>query len=201
MNTETSKERIIKKGAELVYFKGFNNTGIQDVLQAAEIPKGSFYFYFKNKEEFGLSLVDYFASFIMNIAQNHMRAEVADPVEGLKNFFTMYIDLMKKQKFTCGCPIGNLAQEMSDLSDSFRDRIAGFFSLAKGMIRDCLAEAQKRGRLGPDINPEELSNFIFNSWEGSLIEMKVSKSARPLEVFMNMVFGTLLRSHSRESGS
>jgi TetR/AcrR family transcriptional regulator, transcriptional repressor for nem operon len=193
MITETTKERIIKKGAELVYHNGFNNTGIQEVLQAAEIPKGSFYFYFKNKEEFGLSLIDYFASFINNIAQKHMQAGLADPVEGLKNFFVMYIDLMKRQKFTCGCPIGNLAQEMSDLSDSFRERIAGFFSVAKGLIRDCLAEAQKSGRLGPVINPEELSDFIFNSWEGSLIEMKVSKSARPLEVFMNTVFGVLLK--------
>jgi TetR/AcrR family transcriptional regulator, transcriptional repressor for nem operon len=193
MNSKTTKERIIKKGAELVYYKGFNNTGIQEVLQAAEIPKGSFYFYFKNKEEFGLSLIDFFASFITNIAQKHMRADVADPVEGLKNFFTMYIDLMKRQEFTCGCPIGNLAQEMSDLSDSFRERIAGFFSAATGMIRDCLAEAQKRGGLGPDINPEELSDFIFNSWEGSLIEMKVSKSSRPLDVFMKTVFGVLLK--------
>ena len=122
-----------------------------------------------------------------------MRVDREDPVEGLKSFFTLYIDLMKKQNFTCGCPIGNLAQEMSDLSDSFRERIAGFFDIAKGLIRDCLAEAQTRGRLRPDIHPEELSDFIFNSWEGSLIEMKVSKSPRPLDVFMNTVFGVLLK--------
>jgi len=60
MNSDTTKNRIIQKGAELVYLKGFNNTGIQEVLQAAEVPRGSFYFYFKNKEEFGLCLVDYF---------------------------------------------------------------------------------------------------------------------------------------------
>ena len=193
MNTETTKDRIIKKGAELVYSNGFNNTGIQEVLHAADVPKGSFYFYFRNKEEFGLSLIDYFASFIMHIAQKQMRAGMDDPVEGLKSFFILYIDLMKKQNFTCGCPIGNLAQEMSDLSDSFRERIAGFFDIAKGMIRDCLAEAQTRGRLRSDINPGELSNFIFNSWEGSLIEMKVSKSSHPLDVFMNTVFGMLLK--------
>ena len=69
MNAETTKQRIIKKGAELVYSNGFNNTGIQEVLHAADVPKGSFYFYFKSKEEFGLSLIDYFASFIMHMAQ------------------------------------------------------------------------------------------------------------------------------------
>jgi TetR/AcrR family transcriptional regulator, transcriptional repressor for nem operon len=193
MNAETTRDRIIKKGAELVYRKGFNNTGIQDILQAADIPRGSFYFYFKNKEEFGLNLIEHLSSLIIHIAQKHIQADITDPLEGLKNFFTLYINQMKKQKFACGCPIGNLAQEMSDLSDSFRERIAGFFSVAKGMIRDSLAEAQKRGRLRSDINPEELSDFIFNSWEGSLIEMKVSKSVRPLDVFMNTVFGVLLK--------
>lgn len=193
MDAETTKERIIKKGAELVYFKGFNNTGIQEVLKAAEVPKGSFYFYFKNKEEFGLILIDYFASFILNIARKQIRSEAVDSVEGLKNFFRMYIDIMKKQNFTSGCPIGNIAQEMSDLSESFRGRISGFYNEAQGMIRDCIAEAQKRGRLGRDIDTGEISDFIFNSWEGSLIEMKVSKSARPLEIFMNTVFGVLLK--------
>ncbi|HOD16390.1 MAG TPA: TetR family transcriptional regulator C-terminal domain-containing protein [Spirochaetota bacterium] len=193
MNSDTTKNRIIQKGAELVYLKGFNNTGIQEVLQAAEVPRGSFYFYFKNKEEFGLCLVDYFSSFIVSIAQKQMQQGAADPVEGLKNFFNMYIGLMNKQNFTCGCPIGNIAQEMSDLSDSFRNRIAGFFDQAKSMIQACIMEAQKTGRVGPDKDPAELSDFIFNSWEGALIDMKVTKSSRPLDVFMNTVFGLLLK--------
>ena len=193
MNAETTKERIIKKGAELVYFKGFNNTGIQEVLHAADVPKGSFYFYFKSKEEFGLGLIDYFSSFILNIAQKQMGSGAADPIEGLKNFFNMYIMLMKKQNFTCGCPIGNIAQEMSDLSDSFRNRIAGFFDQAKSMIQVCIREAQRTGGVGPDKDPAGLSDFIFNSWEGALIDMKVVKSSRPLDVFMNTVFGVLLK--------
>ena len=193
MNSETTKNRIIQKGAELVYIKGFNNTGIQEVLQAAEVPKGSFYFYFKNKEEFGLTLIDHFSSFILNIEQKQMRSGAPDPVEGLKNFFNMYISLMKKQNFTCGCPIGNIAQEMSDLSDPFRNRIADFFDQAKSIIQACIMEAQKTGRVGPDTDPAELSDFIFNSWEGALIDMKVTKSSRPLDVFMNTVFGVLLK--------
>lgn len=193
MNNETTKDRIIRKGAELVYFKGFNNTGIQEILKAAEVPKGSFYFYFKNKEEFGLSLIDYFSSSIKNIAQNQIQAGADDPIGGLRNFFVLFIGMMKKMNYTCGCPVGNMAQEMSDLSEPFRDRIKAVFSELKGMIRECIIKAKESGRLGNDIDPGQFSEFIFNSWEGALIEMKVSKGARSLDVFMDMVFGVLLQ--------
>jgi TetR/AcrR family transcriptional regulator, transcriptional repressor for nem operon len=193
MSTKTTKEHIIRKGAELVYLKGYNNTGIQEILQAAKVPKGSFYFYFKNKEEFGLSLIDYFSSFILHLAGSRMRDGGVDPIDGLRSFFEMFMGFMEKQNYTCGCPIGNIAQEMSDLSEAFRDRIAGFFKEAKSLVRTYIEEARKSGRLGTDRDPEMLSDFIFNSWEGALIDMKVSKSARPLDVFMNTVFGMLLK--------
>jgi TetR/AcrR family transcriptional repressor of nem operon len=55
---QDAKERVLETGAAIVHRKGFHNTGIQEILKAAEIPKGSFYFYFDSKEDFGLQLVD-----------------------------------------------------------------------------------------------------------------------------------------------
>ncbi len=54
-----TKEKILMTGADLVQHKGFKNTSIQDILKAAAIPKGSFYYYFDSKEDFGLQLIDY----------------------------------------------------------------------------------------------------------------------------------------------
>jgi len=50
----------LERGAEIIHLKGFNHTGVQEVLRAAGVPKGSFYNYFKNKEDFGLQVIDYF---------------------------------------------------------------------------------------------------------------------------------------------
>ena len=56
-----AKTRILKAGARIVLEKGFCDTGLAEVLEAAKVPKGSFYFHFKNKEDFGLQLVDTYA--------------------------------------------------------------------------------------------------------------------------------------------
>jgi TetR/AcrR family transcriptional repressor of nem operon len=60
---QDTKAHILDMGAQIVHQKGFNATGIQEVLNAAAVPKGSFYFYFKSKEEFGLQLIDHFSFF------------------------------------------------------------------------------------------------------------------------------------------
>ena len=55
--------RILAEGARIIHENGYNNTGIQEILIAAGVPKGSFYFYFKSKEDFGLQLVDFYLDF------------------------------------------------------------------------------------------------------------------------------------------
>ncbi len=55
------KNRILQEGARLVHRKGFHATGVAEVVEAAGVPKGSFYFYFDSKEAFGLELVDAYA--------------------------------------------------------------------------------------------------------------------------------------------
>ena len=64
MAQTNTREEIIRKGAELIHAQGFNATGLQQILQAVGIPKGSFYFYFKSKEDFGLEIIDYFNAII-----------------------------------------------------------------------------------------------------------------------------------------
>ena len=61
MTKRPTKTRIIAEGAKIIQKNGFNNTGILDVLRAADVPKGSFYFYFKSKEDFGLEVINYLA--------------------------------------------------------------------------------------------------------------------------------------------
>ncbi|MBI9078040.1 MAG: TetR/AcrR family transcriptional regulator, partial [Desulfatibacillum sp.] len=60
---EDAKTRLLRAAAKIVITKGFNDTGLQEILDAARVPKGSFYFYFKNKEDFGLQLIDFYADF------------------------------------------------------------------------------------------------------------------------------------------
>jgi AcrR family transcriptional regulator len=73
MRKETTKDRILGHGAQIIHHKGFKNTGIQEILHSAGVPKGSFYFYFKSKEDFGLELIDYYFNFFASMIESHLK--------------------------------------------------------------------------------------------------------------------------------
>jgi TetR/AcrR family transcriptional repressor of nem operon len=167
-----TKAHILDMGAQIVHQKGFNATGIQEVLNAAAVPKGSFYFYFKSKEEFGLHLIDHFSNFLLSKMDELLNAENVAPLNKLRNYFEWFLAYFEQNNFTGGCPIGNLAQEMGDLNDSFRGKLKSVFDKMKTNIAQCLEEAQQQGDLSPALNVINLSDFIVSSWQGALLRRK-----------------------------
>jgi TetR/AcrR family transcriptional repressor of nem operon len=189
-----TKAHILEMGAQIVHQKGFNATGIQEVLNAAEVPKGSFYFYFKSKEEFGLQLIDYFSDFLLSKMDELLNAENVAPLDKLWNYFEWFRVYFEQNNFTGGCPIGNLAQEMGDLNDSFREKLTSVFDKMKTNIAHCLEEARQQGDLSPDLDIFHLSDFIVSSWQGALLQMKVMKNTAPVRNFERITFDSLLKS-------
>jgi TetR/AcrR family transcriptional regulator, transcriptional repressor for nem operon len=193
MAKDTTRRSIIREGARLVHSKGYNNTGLSDILQAAGVPKGSFYFYFKNKDDFGLALVDYYWEFIRSMGETYLSDSSIPPLKRLAGFMDAYQELFEKMGLCYGCPIGNLMQEMSDLSEDFRDKVGNVYSRMQDNITNMLREAQELGDLPPDVDPDRTAQFILNSWEGAIMQMKLVKSSEPLKVFKQMVFDRILK--------
>jgi TetR/AcrR family transcriptional regulator, transcriptional repressor for nem operon len=193
MPKEATKMRILSEGARIVYEKGFNHTGIQEILEAAGVPKGSFYFYFKSKDDFGLQLVDFYLEFALAGMDAVLGLSSHEPLERLRNFFRHMKGVAEERGLRGGCPIGNLAQEMADQSEAFRLKVNHAFSALSGRIARCLEEAQRLNQIGPSTDPGELADFIMNSWEGALLRMKAENSLLPLDVFERMIFEGLLR--------
>ena len=104
-----AKTRILKAGARIVLEKGFCDTGLAEVLEAAQVPKGSFYFHFKNKEDFGLQLIDSFAEVLKARQEKAYRDEGLPHLERIRALFRWQTDLFRKNDFIGGCPIGNLS--------------------------------------------------------------------------------------------
>jgi TetR/AcrR family transcriptional regulator, transcriptional repressor for nem operon len=194
MTKESTREKILAEGARIVHAKGFNNTGIQEILEAVGVPKGSFYFYFKSKEEFGLAVCDHFAELMANWMDKHLAEARGTHIEALKGFFDDVREYFATQGCRAGCPVGNMAQEMADLNEAFRDKIEACLTMMKEKIGNCLSAAQKNNEIDPDLNVDEAADFILNSWEGALIRMKSRQSVEPLMLFHRMVFDRVLKS-------
>ena len=188
-----AKNRILKAGARIVLEKGFCDTGLAEVLESAKVPKGSFYFHFKNKEDFGLQLVDTYAETLKAGWKKMCGDENLPHLERIRGLFRWQTELFKKNDFKGGCPIGNLSLEMGDRSPSFRKKLDRVFSELKKELAFQLDQAREKGEMAGPIDLEETADFILSSWQGALVQMKVAKSTVPHEIFDRMIFERLLR--------
>ncbi len=193
MVKRVTKEKIIESGARIIHQKGYHHTGIQEVLQAAGIPKGSFYFYFASKEDFGLQVIDYFNNRYLNVVRPIIGDTSLSPLQRLEQIFDWFINYFTEMDFTCGCPIGNLSQEMGDLSPAFRSKLNESFELMVGVCAGLLREGREAGEVPSGLDIEETANFIVSGWHGALIRMKIVKATEPLENHKRFIFQTLLR--------
>jgi TetR/AcrR family transcriptional repressor of nem operon len=184
---------ILEKGARIIHKKGFNHTGIQEILDAAGVPKGSFYHYFKSKEDFGLSLLDYYATYFISRTESQMTDKDVSPIKLLKDFFEGFRILFESNGCELGCPIGNLSQEMGDLSPAFRKRLEEIFLMMRSRVEGVLNEALLSGDLPGPLKAREMADFIINSWEGALVRMKVQKNTEALRLFDKMIFDGILK--------
>ena len=193
MTRENTKEKILAHAALIIRQKGFNNTGIQELLRAAGVPKGSFYFYFKSKDDLGLALIDYYGEFFAALSESSLRNQEIPPLQRLEKFFEARRLLFEQDSSMSGCPIGNLAQEMGSLNDAFQAKLQRVLNGMQSAIRECVEQALERGEIHANLDPEETAHFILNSWEGALLRMKADRSSEPLVLFEKMVFGRVLK--------
>ena len=180
-----TREEIIRKGAELIHAQGFNATGLQQILQAANIPKGSFYFYFKSKEDFGMDVIDYFNATINEIFTKYLTDKKIPPVKRLEKLFKFFEDIFQKSGYSLGCPVGNLSLELADTNERLRLHLEGVIEKLIAQIESCLKEAQTDGSMPMDLNTADTAHFIFHGFEGAVLHMKVVKSIEPFHAFRN----------------
>lgn len=192
MKKDTKQELIII-GAELMHLKGYNNTGVQEILSKAGLPKGSFYNYFKSKEDYGLLVVDYYMEFYNKIFAKYMDNKTVAPLERIRHLYKGFNKAFRANNYTLGCPIGNFAQELSDTSPVFQAKLKKAADVLVKYFSDVLREAQESGHLSKSLDANKTARYIFNSWEGAIMSMKVEKSLRPLEVNEQFLFDYILK--------
>ena len=108
-------------------------------------------------------------------------------------FLTEFINYFRSQGCTGGCPIGNLAQEMGDLSSKFSLKLKASIDLMVDAYARILAEAQKAGDISESLDAKETAYFIVAGWHGAIIQMKLTKNLAPLETHRKFIFNNILK--------
>lgn len=190
--THATREKLIETGLAIMREKGFNHTGLQEILQQAGVPKGSFYHFFSSKEDFGEQVLEFYAQGAKQMAESILLDSDTLPLERLRRFFKSTMEGCRCDGFRGGCLIGNLSQELADQNPAFAKLLARKFAQQRELIRENLAQAQADGTLSVSWAAGDLADFLINSWQGAMLRMKVNKSCLPLDQFMDVTFNHLL---------
>jgi TetR/AcrR family transcriptional repressor of nem operon len=159
-----TRNALVWCGTELLTERGFQITGIDEVLKRVGVPKGSFYYYFKSKDHFGHAVIDNYEAYYAKKMDSIFNDTSQTPLQRLVNFTVNAKNGMVKFDFKRGCLIGNLGQELAALDTQFRERLEGVLLSWEKRVADCLAEAIDIGEIAPEQDPQALSRFF--GWVG-----------------------------------
>jgi TetR/AcrR family transcriptional repressor of nem operon len=197
MSAKSTRDHLIDVGLDLMHRHGFNATGLTEILQEANVPKGSFYHFFGSKEEFAAAVLERY------VAQKaeHSAAVLGDattsPLSRLKLYFLDLVKIAGQRGPIPGCLLGRFSLEIAGESPQLRKRIGTSFAHWQHRIEAVIEQAIARKELPADTNAEALAGFVLNSWEGALLRSQADKSDAPLEAFMRFVFDDLLAKKSK----
>src|SRR5215475_2349511 len=123
MSKQETKQALLDIGTKLIFKQGYNHTGLNEILEAANIPKGSFYYYFGSKEDFGLQALDAFIERNRTRLAGFLSDKTSDPLTRLHHYFDWYAQYLESMGCSQGCLLGNLGQELADQNEVFRLKI------------------------------------------------------------------------------
>lgn len=178
MATDT-RERILATAARLFHEQGYHATGVATIQREAEVSSGSFYNFFPSKEDLLVGVLERYAEILRPTIMDPAEEVAEDPLERIFALLARYRLGLETTECTMGCPLGNLALELSDNHPRVRDLIDLNFRNWAGAVRDWLDQAGNR--LPEDVDRDGLACFVLTVMEGGIMQARAAKSLEPFD--------------------
>lgn len=186
----STKHRLIVAGLRLLLKHGYNDLGIQALLQATQTPKGSFYHHFKDKEDFALQVLDTYMTQVHAGMDACLKHPDRPPLTRVRDFFEMTQKSYREEGYM-GCLIGGLGQELSGVNEVFRARIAQCFSEIAAGMAGCLEEARQLGDIPKDSDVQEMAERLVDCWEGAALRSRLQRDPDSLTSMLDFYFSAV----------
>jgi len=178
----STRDTVIAAATRLMRLHGYQKTSLDDVLRESGVGKGNFYHYFKSKEELGHAILDQLISeFLERTLEPCFAGETSHPVGQIRCFLDRVFELQRGSNCVGGCPLGNLASELSDVHEGFRTRLAAIFIAWRDRLTRALEDARARGLVTEACAPAVVAHFVVASLEGAILLAKVTKDIDAME--------------------
>lgn len=169
MNADT-RQRIVTTALELFWEKGFQSTSISDILSRTQLHSGSLYHFFPGKQDVLVAVLEAYRDGIEEWLLKPAWNGVDDPVERVFALLNGYRTQLVTTDCTYGCPIGNLALEISEPDPKIRELLAVNFANWTSAIERCLDAAGDR--LPRDLDRRRLAEFTLTVMEGAIMQAR-----------------------------
>jgi len=190
-NPERTRQRLLQAAFREVYRYGFQSAGIDTILAATNVTKGALYYHFESKESLGYAIVE---EIVAKLPRDRWllpleRSEDRDPIDALIGIVRAIPHRPRDVKE--GCPLVNLAQEMSQLDEQFRKRLERIFQAWQEGITMALRRGQSQGTVRRDLVPEETASFLIAMVEGYEVLAKNAQDVKVWNVGIRNIVGWL----------
>jgi len=177
-NPDLTRQILLQAAFQEIYRSGFQAASLDNILSKAGVTKGALYHHFGSKQELGYAVVD-------ELIREHILDRWVRPLEDAEDPIDGLLAILRQGPYPSfdqrlGCPLNNLAQEMSPLDEGFRKRLESVFRLWREGIANVLRQGQERGQVRSDVDPFESADFFVAALEGSV---SLAKNAQDRNVF------------------
>jgi TetR/AcrR family transcriptional repressor of nem operon len=186
---------------EVFHARGFNGCSVQDIVEAAGVPKGSFYNHFESKEALGVEVVRAYTrlvgAYVAEAGASEIFSGDRTPLERIRAYFEAVIE----QNVSCGvrkgCLLGNFATELAPHSTQIANAVTEALDNWSAAVAKALGQAQEAGELPKDADVEALGRYLVDGYEGAAARAKLIDDRAPMDEFIRTTFDFLLAATGR----
>ena len=193
MANHGTREELIEVGLKQIHSAGYTATGINQILELADVPKGSFYHHFASKDAFAKEILEHYNFGEQERWESFLGDTKVSPLKRLRKYFKEMIAIYGRRGRSAGCLLGNMTLEIAEHNPELRGVLRKSFDRWQNAIAKTIREAIEQHELPKAANADELAAVLVNAWEGAQVRTKVEQSDKPLELFLDVTFNVLLK--------
>lgn len=183
-----AKKRLVATAGNLIHNKGFNNTSVQDILDASSVCRSNFYYHFDTKEQLGFEVLArrmrWWYSYVVGPSLDNPELS---PKERINILLDKVMLIGTSEAGAMGCPFGNLAQELSSIHESFRETLSEFFGSIAHRLEECIDEGKEKGIFKDTLPSQQIAEFAIAQIQGSFLLRKTHKDPGVMERNIEML--------------
>lgn len=183
---EETRQKLLASAFDEIHKVGFQAASLSKILKDTGITKGALYHHFANKLELGYAVVDEIIfAFFQQVWVDPLK-KTDDPISTIQHILLSSGKRMTTEDARLGCPVNNLAQEMSPIDEGFRQRMVAIYDAWRDALEEAIERGKQAGTVRSDADARRLAILFVATLEGC---MGLAKSTQSLAMLMECAGG------------